>query len=270
MSGVMACAAPGYRANRALNLGGCTPARLDGWRAASRPLSSGIESPAMRRRDAGQSASSEHLGAPVSFFVSSFSPELSGGHMRGVRETLFLGALACTQASNLAPNIPQAPLHEECGVSARCAAGVTCLEYGYGSRSCEIPCGDDSPCPEGLLCQEAESDGPGRVCVKWHPVVALHEPCRGNPPVDWCEALPTDFISPSRGERVHTPSWCLPWSKPDGTPKMTCEMRCFVKPLRRPELGSGAPCPPGLECADIDGGPGEVCVKPRTLPPSWL
>jgi eight-cysteine-cluster-containing protein len=52
----------------------------------------------------------------------------------------------------------------------KCADGLTCIEYygiagpqGPKFTSCEVPCGQGGPCPEGQTCITI-ADGPGQVC----------------------------------------------------------------------------------------------------------
>jgi len=53
---------------------------------------------------------------------------------------------------------------------ATCEDDLTCVEYygiagpsGPKFTACEIPCVDDTPCPEGQACVTI-ADGPGQVC----------------------------------------------------------------------------------------------------------
>lgn len=53
---------------------------------------------------------------------------------------------------------------------ASCADDFVCVEYvgiagpaGPKLTSCEIPCVDDTPCPDGQACVTI-ADGPGQVC----------------------------------------------------------------------------------------------------------
>ena len=68
-------------------------------------------------------------------------------------------------ANTTAPGVGQ-----HCGENDLCAQGTECVSYygiagarGPQFKSCEIRCGADKPCPNGLACKTV-ADGPGQVC----------------------------------------------------------------------------------------------------------
>jgi hypothetical protein len=68
-------------------------------------------------------------------------------------------------ANTAAPGVGQ-----PCGANGLCAAGFECVSYfgvagarGPQFKTCEIRCGADKPCPNGLACKTI-ADGPGQVC----------------------------------------------------------------------------------------------------------